>query len=121
MEEMVVPMQPAALVMFSDSEEYRPTDDSIDSITKQMLNGAIVSLSLRPKSGSIRYGLVNAPFFAGTNRSGCFGTIEYLRGDYEAIWASLLASSELQVACIGMEEGLELTDETASVSTFPWN
>ena len=113
-------------VMLSDTQEFRPTDDSIGMIADKLRSGEIVSFSIRPPNGNVRYGLVNAPFFAGWPLDSWFGTIEYLDENYEPLWTVLLSDSRLKVACVGLEEGpgglaSPLTDEMLSVETFPWD
>jgi hypothetical protein len=113
-------------VMFSDTQEYRETSQNIATIIEKMLSGEIISFSMRPSNGNIRYGLVNGPFFAGWPRGGWFGTVEYLDDNYEPLWRALLSNAGLRVVSIGLDEGVgglssPLTDEMMSVDTFPWS
>jgi hypothetical protein len=49
------------------------------------------------------------------------GTVEVTGPNWKDIWNLLLAKSDLRFVCVGMEEGIELTDEVLSPETFPWN
>jgi hypothetical protein len=99
---------------------YEPTDDSLESAGVKLGKGEISAFSVRPREGLIRYALALVPFFQGDPLSFYLGTIEYTGRDFEWIWDLLLATPGLTVACLGFEEGVELSDATLAVETFPW-
>jgi hypothetical protein len=107
--------------MLSDTCEYRSTEENLEAMIAKMVSGAVVSFSLRPQKIKIRYALANAPFLAGENRDGWFGTIEYLDSDYESLWTLILSVPGLQLACIGLDEGPGFTDGMMPLGTFPWD
>jgi hypothetical protein len=112
-----------AYVMTSGHDDYAQTTEQLSVLVEQLAIGAIVSLSLRPKAGKIRYCLVDSPqaYPDAWPLSGWLGTVEYLDLDYEWLWSTILSTSGLKVACLGMEEAPTLTDATMSPDTFPWD
>jgi len=99
---------------------YEPSA-SFDGAIAEMRDGGAVSVVVRPNVGNIRYVLVNEPHFNGTKMPAWFGTIEYTDTDYARIWNELLAMENLQVVCLGTEEGVELDDmEHLCGAEFPW-
>jgi hypothetical protein len=111
----------ALSVTFSDTQEYRTTTQAFAEVLTQMSSGEVVSVLLRVADSKIRYGLIEAPFFAGWPRSRWRGVIEYAEADYQWIWNVVISSVGLQLACVGFEETPELTDANLSPTTFPWD
>jgi len=102
------------------SETNEPTNDSLESAATRLETGEILSFTLRPSEGMIRYALVLSPFFQGESLSLYFGTIEYTGENYASIWDLLLNTPGLIVVCLGYDEGVELSDAQLSVESFPW-
>ncbi len=99
--------------------EYKPCAIFEEAISIMRM-GEAVSAVLRPEVRNVRYVLINKPFFNGTKLPGWLGTIEYTGMDYKRIWDELLGV-QLQLACLGNEEGVPLDAMEQLVSTeFPW-
>ena len=103
----------------SDTEES--TQLILDDLTERLEKGEILSFTLYPEDGEIRYALALAPSLDETKRSFYLGTIEYTGNDYQSIWEVLLDTPGLTVACLGYDEGVELEDSHLTAETFPWS
>jgi hypothetical protein len=104
----------------SQSDAFAPTQDSLESAAQKLSTGEVISVTVRPRSGPIRYVLLLPPFYDGASLSLYTGTVEYTAKSYATIWESLLQTTGLKVACVGYEEGVELRDDCLRVETFPW-
>ncbi|HTQ58826.1 MAG TPA: hypothetical protein VMI32_01275 [Candidatus Solibacter sp.] len=100
--------------------EYVPTNDTLESAETKLAKGDISAFSLHPREGMVRYALILKPYFDGQSLSLYLGTVEYTGRNYEPIWDSLLATQGLAFVCLGLEEGIELTDDQLTLETFPW-
>lgn len=100
--------------------DYIPTNDTLESAEAKLATAEISAFSVHPREGMFRYALILKPYFEGQSLSVYLGTIEYTERDYEPIWDLLLATPGLTFVCLGLEEGVELTDAQLTLETFPW-
>ncbi len=100
---------------------YRRVNTGIESAANGLRMGALGSMVLRFQVPDVRYALVTAPHFLGQQLSAWMGTVEVTGPNWKDIWNLLLAKSDLRFVCVGMEEGIELTDEVLNPESFPWN
>jgi hypothetical protein len=100
--------------------DYIPTNDTLESAEAKLARREISAFSVHPREGMVRYALILKPYFEGQSLSLYLGTIEYTGRDYEPIWDLLLATAGLTFVCLGLEEGVELTDTQLTLETFPW-
>jgi hypothetical protein len=103
------------------SLHYEPVQQGLDWAAQQVYAGHIASFVARPKSGGIRYAMLNGPNIGSDKRPGYMGTIEYTQGDYTNIWNRLLDVDGLKMVCIGSEEGVEFSRDQPPDETFPWD
>lgn len=100
--------------------DYIPTNDTLESVEAKLARTEISAFSLHPREGMVRYALILKPHFEGNSLSQYLGTIEYAGRDFWPVWDLLLKTPELTFACLGFEEGLELTNAQLTPKTFPW-
>lgn len=100
---------------------YRKVDEDLKAVVDSLRVGALNSMLLRFQTPIVRYALVTAPGFLGQRLSVWMGTVEITGANWKDIWHVLLSNQELGFVCIGMEEGIELSDEVLGPDSFPWN
>jgi hypothetical protein len=99
--------------------DYQRFLGDFPEVLTQLERGIVCSV-VAHSHGQIRCGLVTCPNFNGQDMSAWMGTIEVASEDWQLIWNRVLAFPNLQVACVGLEEGIDLTDHSLSLDTFPW-
>ncbi len=99
--------------------KFRVAGGSVQELLPDLMSGKLCSVMMQAK-GDIRYGLLTCPGFNGQRLSKWMGTIEFQTESWRSTWKELLANPETNVVCVGMEEGIDLTDDILSVDCFPW-
>lgn len=102
-------------------ETCSATEDVVEAIFRKLADGQIASATFRTKSEGVRYGLILQPRYNGQNLSMWMGTLELTTEDWRRYWDALLRFEALAFVCVGDEEGVELTDDDLTVSSFPWD
>lgn len=100
--------------------KYESANEPFATVADKLRTGALSSVIVRTDVPGIRYGLIMAPRFNGTDLSVWMGTIELATPDWKPLWTFLLSREGLRFVCLGSEEGVELTDTQLSIDTFPW-
>ena len=100
---------------------YRKADEDLQDLLNRLRMGALNSMILRFQEPTVRYALVTAPCFLGQQLSVWMGTVESTGPNWKDIWNVLLTKHPLHFVCVGIEEGIELTDAVLDPDTFPWN
>ena len=108
-------------MLAKDGDTYELTTDTFASAVDRLEREEIASMILRPQVGPVRYVLLTCPFFQGQKLGLFFGTVEFTDTDYRSLWHLILAVPGLTVACLGFEEGVELTDSSLHPNSFPWS
>jgi hypothetical protein len=102
------------------SEQCPASKDALESVRKKFAEREIVSATFRADSEDVRYGLILEPRYNGQHLSMWMGTVELVSEKWRQYWDALLRLEGLSFACVGEEEGVELTDERLTVASFPW-
>ncbi len=103
-----------------DGPKYGRTAEELSKVVDDLRDGRLMSAILRSQAPDVRYGLIIRPHFFGQQLSLWMGTIESTSPDWKPMWRAVLSNDQLRFACIGSEEGVELSDDRLSVDTFPW-
>ena len=96
------------------------SDDLGDTVTK-LEKGEFRTILFRPDKGPIEFSLVHHPSVSGRTLSLYSATFEYTSRNWPVLWNLLLNRPGLRVVSLGMEEGVELSDDMLSPASFPWN
>ena len=94
--------------------------DSFDTLSQKLTDGEVVAVTFRTGSKVVRYGLILRPRYRGQDLSMWLGTVELGTEDWRRYWDALLRCDALTFACVGDEEGVDLTDNDIAVDAFPW-
>lgn len=97
------------------------TKDALDAIPQRFADRKLSSVTIRTDAVGIRYGLVMEPHFSGQGLAMWMGTIELTANDWRPYWDRILKFEGLVFACVGDEEGVELSDQELTVDSFPWD
>ncbi len=95
--------------------------DYLETLSRQLTDGQVLSATFRTESKEVRYGLIIRPHYGGQNRSIWMGTVELVTTEWRPYWEALLQFDGLSFVCVGDEEGVELTDDNLTVTSFPWD
>lgn len=101
------------------SLKYRPSEGELTGLLPDLLAGSLCSAMFN-SVGEIRYGLLTCPRFNGQDLSQWMGTIEFEVEVWRPVWKKVLADHNISAACVGLEEGIDLTDSALTVTGFPW-
>jgi hypothetical protein len=99
--------------------KFRVAGGSVRELLPDLVSGKLCSVMMQAE-GDIRYGLLTCPWFNGQKLSKWMGTIEFQTESWRSTWEELLANPETTMVCVGMEEGMDLTDDILSADRFPW-
>jgi|SRR5579872_5706646 len=106
----------------SESEmSYSDTTETLDEVITELAAGSVRSAIIRTSDPRIRYGLITSPRVHVPPLTLWMGTIELGVDDWNFVWDALLRQSGLRFVCVGLEEGVEVSDEQMSPETFPWD
>jgi hypothetical protein len=97
------------------------TKRAIEGLSQKFTDREIAAVTFRTETDEIRYGLILEPRFNGQDLSMWMGTVELTTEEWRPYWDKLLRFDGLAFACVGDEEGVELSDRSLTVSSFPWN
>jgi hypothetical protein len=97
------------------------TKRALDAIPQQFADRRIASVTFRTGTAGVRYGLILEPRFNGRDLTVWMGTIELTTNDWRPYWDKLLQFDGLVFICVGNEEGVEMTDQSLTVASFPWD
>lgn len=100
---------------------YCGVDEDLRSVLDKLRSGALNSVILRLQANSVRYALITAPYFLQQQLSIWMGTVEVTGPNWRDIWNLLLTKRDLRFVCVGLEEGIEVTDDALNTESFPWN
>ncbi len=103
-----------------ESVQYTPTQDTIESAGRKLLQGEIVSFLVYPDSKTTRYAMMNPPKSWGESFPLWYGAIECIDLSVMDLFNQLLSVS-LNFVSVSMEESLELIEDHLQPSTFPWD
>ena len=97
------------------------TKGAIEALSQKFTDREIASVTFRTETNEIRYGLILEPRFNGQDLAMWMGTVELTTEEWRPYWDKLLRFDGLAFVCVGDEEGVELSDQNLTVSSFPWN
>lgn len=96
------------------------TDHAVEGLSSEFADHRINSVTFRTNTAGVRYGLIVEPQFDGQKLSMWMGTVEITSDEWRGYWSRVLQCKGLFFACIGEEEGVEITDDMLAVDSFPW-
>jgi hypothetical protein len=103
-----------------DTLQYRPSEGDLAGLLPDFVAGSLCSAMFH-SVGEIRYGLLTCPGFNGQQLSLWMGTIEFGSEAWWPVWNQVLKDPNVTVACVGMEEGIDLVDSMLDAASFPWS
>lgn len=100
---------------------YSETAKTLDEVAVDLQAGSVASAIIRTSDPRIRYALITSPKIHVPPLGLWMGTIEIQVEDWSFVWDALVRQSGLRFVCVGLEEGVELSDDQISGETFPWH
>jgi hypothetical protein len=121
LDELVVPKTSILTLHHAEVEtlNFRQIECKLSSTLPDLISQKISAVLIN-SADSIRYGLITCPKFNGQELSQWMGTIEVTTDIWRPLWNNLLKHNFLNVVCVGLEEGINLTDTIMNATTFPW-
>src|SRR5258706_1449490 len=122
LDELVAPKKAVETLSCAEQDtlRFRASKSKLRMLLRDLMSGRLCSVMLKSE-GDIRYGLLTCPRFNGQDLSVWMGTIEFRTEAWRSTWKELLTNGAVRIACVGMEEGINLTDSFLAVYSFPWH
>jgi hypothetical protein len=95
-------------------------EDLSDAVAR-LEHGTFSTVIVRPKAAPVEFSLIHHPSTSEGLFSLYSATFEYTARRWSTMWNLLLSCAGLRVVSLGMEEGVELTDDVLTPASFPWN
>ena len=103
-----------------DGPSFVNTTADVKSILRSLRDGRSGAAIFRSSRSDVRFAIVFAPNAFGDSVSRWRATIDLRVSDWRSIWSVVVREPWLQVGCICIDDGIELSDARLSVVTFPW-
>lgn len=100
---------------------YTGTSKNLDEVAVALQERTVASVCIRTGDPRIRYALITSPMVHVPPLGLWMGTVEVQVDDWSFVWDALVRQAGLRFVSVGLEEGLELSDDLITIETFPWH